>query len=157
MTHRAQTAIRTPRLARAHNGAMSIGIRTSFLPHTDPDASLAFWRDVIDFDVRLDVGQGAMRWITVGPKDDESVSIVLAPPVVDPAATDEERAAVASLMAKGVFAMVLLSTNDVDAEFARIEAAGADVIQEPTDQDWGPRDCALRDPAGNIVRLQQVG
>lgn len=135
---------------------MTLSIRTSFLPHTDPDASLTFWRDLLGFEVRLDVGDGPMRWITVGPAGDDSTAIVLAPPVVDPSASDEERAAVASLMAKGVYAMVLLGTDDVDVEFARLEAAGADVIQEPTDQDWGPRDCALRDPAGNIVRIQQT-
>jgi predicted enzyme related to lactoylglutathione lyase len=135
--------------------AMDITISSSFLPHTDPDASLAFYRDALGFEVRNDVGRGTMRWITVGPAGQPDVSIVLHPPAVDPGITDDERRTIAEMMAKGTFATVILSAPDVDAAFAKVEATGADVIQEPVDQPYGIRDCAFRDPAGNTVRINQ--
>ncbi len=135
--------------------AMNINISSSFLPHTDPDASLAFYRDALGFEVRNDVGRGTMRWITVGPAGQPDVSIVLHPPAVDPGITDDERRTIAGMMAKGTYAAVILSAPDVDAAFAQVEASGADVVQEPVDQPYGIRDCAFRDPAGNTVRINQ--
>ena len=135
--------------------AMNINISSSFLPHTDPDASLAFYRDALGFEVRNDVGRGTMRWITVGPAGQPDVSIVLHPPAVDPGITDDERRTIAGMMAKGTYATVILSAPDVDAAFAKVEASGADVVQEPVDQPYGIRDCAFRDPAGNTVRINQ--
>ena len=135
---------------------MDITINSAFLPHTDPDASLAFYRDVLGFEVRNDVGYDGMRWITVGPPDQPGTSIVLQPPAADPGITDEERRTIDELMAKGVYAGMLLATTDLDGPFARVEAGGAEVVQEPLDQDWGTRDCAVRDPAGNLLRIQEV-
>ncbi|HPB46813.1 MAG TPA: VOC family protein [Microthrixaceae bacterium] len=134
---------------------MNITIRNSFLPHIDPGASVAFYRDVLGFEVRLDVGYEDMRWITVGPTGQPDVSIVLQPPVVDPGVSEDERRSIAEMMAKGVFAGIVLATPNVDEAFAQIEAHGVEVIQEPTDMPYGARDCAFRDPAGNMVRLQQ--
>jgi predicted enzyme related to lactoylglutathione lyase len=134
---------------------MNIHIHYTFLPHTDPEASLAFYRDALGFEVRNDVGKGTMRWITVGPAG-QPTSIVLAPPGVDPGVTDEERRTIAEMMAKGTYAMVVLATNDLESAFDRVQASGAEVVQEPADQPYGVRDCALRDPAGNLVRLQQL-
>ncbi|TDL36871.1 VOC family protein [Arthrobacter nitrophenolicus] len=135
--------------------AMNITISSSFLPHTDPDASLAFYRDAMGFEIRNDVGRGTMRWITVGPAGQPDVSIVLYPPAADPGITDDERRTIAEMMAKGTYATVVLSAPDVDAAFAKVEASGADVVQEPIDQPYGIRDCAFRDPAGNTVRINQ--
>jgi catechol 2,3-dioxygenase-like lactoylglutathione lyase family enzyme len=135
---------------------MDITIHTTFLPHDDPDASLAFYRDVLGFEVRGDVGQGTMRWITVGPPGQPGTSILLAPPAADPGITDEERRAIAEMMAKGTYGWIMLATKDLDGTFERVQAGDAEVVQEPTDQPWGMRDCAFRDPAGNLVRIQQV-
>ncbi len=134
---------------------MTITIHSSFLPHTDAEASLAFYRDVLGFEVRLDVGYEDLRWITVGPPGQPDTSVVLHPLAADTGITDAERSVIADMVAKGTYAMLLLATDDLDAAFARIEAAGAEVVQEPVDQDYGVRDCAFRDPAGNMVRLQQ--
>ena len=135
---------------------MDIDIHASFLPHSDPDAALAFYRDTLGFEVRLDVGSGAMRWITVGPADQPATSIVLYPPTATPGLTDDERRTIAEMMAKGTYATVLLATEDVDSAFERLQASDAEVVQEPTDQPYGVRDCAFRDPAGNLVRIQQA-
>lgn len=134
---------------------MDISINASFLPHVDAEASLTFYRDVLGFDVRLDVGEGQMRWITVGPAGQPDTSIVLTPAVVDPTVSESERAAIDSLMAKGSYAAIVLASPDVDTAFAEVEAKGADIVQEPMDQPYGLRDCALRDPAGNMIRIQQ--
>ena len=134
---------------------MDLTINASFLPADDPDASLAFYRDVLGFEVRLDVGQGKMRWITVGPTGQPSTSIVLAPPSANPGLTDDERRTIAEMMAKGTFAMLVLATPDLDEAFDKIQAGGADIIQEPVDQPYGVRDCAVRDPAGNMIRIQE--
>ncbi len=133
---------------------MTITIAHSFLPHTDAEASAAFYRDVLGFEIRLDVGHGQMRWITVGPVGQDT-AIVLHPPALDPGLTDDDKRTINELIAKGSLFSIHLATDDLDASFAAIEAAGAENIQEPMDQDWGSRDCAFRDPAGNMIRLQQ--
>ena len=135
---------------------MNITIHSSFLPLDDPDASLAFYRDVLGFEIRADVGKGAFRWITVGPADQPGVSIVLYPPSATPGLTDDERQTIAEMMAKGTYASLLLATKDLDATFDRVQTGDTEVVQEPTEQPYGVRDCALRDPAGNMVRIQEV-
>ena len=135
---------------------MDISIHASFIPHDDPEASLAFYRDVLGFEVRNDVGQGTMRWITVGPPGQPDTSLLLAPPAADPGVTDDERRVIAEMMAKGTYGWLLLATADVDETFEKVQAAGAEVVQEPTDQPYGIRDCAFRDPAGNLIRIQQA-
>ena len=116
---------------------------------------MAFYRDTLGFEVRSDVGQGGMRWITVGPADQPGTSIVLEPPAADPGVTDEERRTIAEMMAKGTYARVLLATKDLDGTFERLQAGDAEVVQEPTEQPYGVRDCAFRDPAGNLIRIQE--
>jgi catechol 2,3-dioxygenase-like lactoylglutathione lyase family enzyme len=133
---------------------MDITIHASFLPHDDPDASLAFYRDTLGFEVRGDVGQATKRWITVGPAE-QTTSILLEPPAADPGITDEERRTIAEMMAKGTYAGIVLATGDLDGTFERLQASDAEVVQEPTDQAWGVRDCAVRDPAGNLLRIQE--
>ena len=135
---------------------MDITIHTSFLPHDDPEASVAFYRDVLGFEVRADVGYGDMRWITVGPAKQPDTCIVLEPPSADPGVTEDERRTIAEMMAKGSYARVILATGDLDGTFDRLQAAGAEVAQEPTEQPYGVRDCAFRDPAGNLVRINEV-
>ncbi|MEX0761471.1 MAG: VOC family protein [Dehalococcoidia bacterium] len=135
---------------------MDITIHSAFLPHNDPDASLAFYRDIMGFEVRNDVGYEGMRWITVGPVGQPGTSIVLYPPGADPGVTDDERRTILEMMAKGTYASIMLASRDLDATFERLQAGGAEVMQEPTEQDWGARDCAVRDPAGNMVRIQQL-
>jgi catechol 2,3-dioxygenase-like lactoylglutathione lyase family enzyme len=136
---------------------MDISIHASFLPHSDPDASLTFYRDTLGFEVRGDVGHQGMRWITVGPVGQPETSIVLHPPGVAPGITDDERRTIVELMGKGSYFGVNLASDDLDDTFATIEASGAEVVQEPTDQPYGVRDCAFRDPAGNMLRIQQRG
>jgi predicted enzyme related to lactoylglutathione lyase len=135
---------------------MDITIHSSFLPHDDPDASLAFYRDALGFEVRLDVGYGGMRWITVGPAGQPGTSVVLYPPFATPGTTDDERRTIAEMMAKGTYAVILLATKDLDGTFERVEGSGAEVVQEPTEQPYGVRDCAFRDPAGNLIRIQEL-
>jgi catechol 2,3-dioxygenase-like lactoylglutathione lyase family enzyme len=135
---------------------MDVSIHLTTLPHDDPDAAVAFYRDVLGFKVHSDVGQGTMRWITVGPDDDTGPSILLSPPGADPGVTDEERRTIAEMMAKGTYGWIMLATEDLDGTFDRVQAGGAEVVQEPTEQPWGARDCAFRDPAGNMVRIQEV-
>jgi uncharacterized glyoxalase superfamily protein PhnB len=134
---------------------MDITIHSSFLPHNDPDAALAFFRDTLGFEVRKDVGYNGMRWITVGPADQPGTSIVLYPPEATPGLTDDERRTITEMMAKGTYASILLATADLDRTFEKVQASGAEVVQEPTDQPYGVRDCAFRDPAGNMVRIQE--
>jgi catechol 2,3-dioxygenase-like lactoylglutathione lyase family enzyme len=137
--------------------AMDITIAASFLPHDDPEASLAFYRDILGFEVRNDVGYGGMRWITVGPPDQPATSIVLEPPSPPGCGrTEEERRAIVEMMAKGTYAGILLATKDLDGTFERLQASGAEVVQEPTEQPYGVRDCAVRDPAGNLIRIQEL-
>ena len=135
---------------------MDITIHTATLPHDDPDASLAFYRDVLGFEVRSDVGKGKMRWITVGPPNQPGTSILLTPPAIDPGITDDERRTIAEMMAKGTYGWILLATRDLDGTFERLEASDAEVVQEPTQQPYGVRDCAIRDPAGNLIRISEL-
>jgi uncharacterized glyoxalase superfamily protein PhnB len=136
---------------------MDVRISASFLPHDDPEAALAFYRDLLGFEVRLDVGYEGKRWITVGPPDQPGTSIVLHPPAADPGITEEERRTITEMMAKGTYAGILLATKDLDSAFERLQASSVgEVIQEPTDQPYGIRDCAVRDPAGNLIRIQQA-
>jgi len=135
---------------------MDITIHASFLPHDDPDASLTFYRDTLGFEVRNDVGYGGRRWITVGPAGQPGTSIVLHPPAADPGITDDERRIIVEMMAKGTYATIVMATADVDSVFARLQASDAEVVQEPTEQPYGVRDCAFRDPAGNLIRIQQL-
>ena len=135
---------------------MEISIASSFLPHLDPEESLAFYRDTLGFEVRLDVGGGTLRWITVGPPNQPGVSIVLHPPAIDPGNSEAERQTVREMMAKGTFTMITFATPDLDAVFDRLSAADADIVSEPTDQPYGLRDCAVRDPAGNMIRINQL-
>jgi len=134
---------------------MDITIQYTFLPHADPEASLAFYRDVLGFEVRNDVGYDGMRWITVGPTGQPGTSVVLYPPTADPGITEDEGRTIAEMMAKGTFASIVLATEDVDGTFEQVQASGAEVAQEPIDQPYGVRDCAFRDPAGNMVRIQE--
>ena len=134
---------------------MDITIHSSFLPQDDPEAALAFYRDILGFEVRLDVGYEGMRWITVGPAGQPDTSIVLHPPAVGPGITDDERRTVFEMMAKGTFGSLLLATADLEGTFDQVQASGAEVVQEPIEQPYGVRDCAVRDPAGNLIRIQQ--
>jgi uncharacterized glyoxalase superfamily protein PhnB len=136
--------------------AMDITIHSSLLPHDDPEATLAFYRDTLGFEVRLDVEYGGMHWITVGSADQPDTAIVLYPPAASPGITEDERRTIAEMMAKGTFASINLATRDVDGVFERLQAGEAEVVQEPTDQPYGIRDCAFRDPAGNLIRIQEA-
>jgi len=136
--------------------AMDLSIHYAFLPHTDPDASLAFYRDLLGFEVRNDVGYGGMRWITVGPVGQPGTSIVLEPPAADPGITDDERRTIVEMMAKGSYARLTLASADLGDVFARLEAGGTEIVQEPMEQPYGVRDCAVRDPAGNLLRINQL-
>jgi predicted enzyme related to lactoylglutathione lyase len=135
---------------------MDLTIHTTPLPHTDPEASLAFYRDVLGFEVRTDVGSGTRRWITVGPANQPGTSILLAPPAIDPGITPDERRTITEMMAKGTYGWIMLASRDLDTTFEKVRASGAEVVQEPVDQPYGIRDCAFRDPAGNLVRIQQT-
>lgn len=135
---------------------MDISIRNAFLPHDDAEASLGFYRDILGFELRNDVGYNGLRWLTVGPVGQPSVSLVLHPPAVDAGVTEQERQTVREMMAKGTYGIITFSTSDLAATFERLQAAGVDVVQEPIDQPWGVRDCAFRDPAGNLIRMDEV-
>jgi catechol 2,3-dioxygenase-like lactoylglutathione lyase family enzyme len=135
---------------------MDITIHASFLPHDDPDASLTFYRDTLGFEVRNDVEYNGLHWITVGPSDQPDTAIVLYPPTATPGVTDDERRTIAEMMAKGTFASVNLATSDLYGAFERLQAGDAEVVQEPTDQPYGVRDCSFRDPAGNLLRIQEL-
>ena len=135
---------------------MDVTIHASFLPVDDPDEALAFYRDALGFEVRNDVGRGKMRWISVGPPNQPQTSIVLHPPTADPGLTDDERRTIVEMMAKGTYAGILLATADLDSAFERVQASGAEVVQEPAEQPYGVRDCAVRDAAGNLIRIQEL-
>jgi uncharacterized glyoxalase superfamily protein PhnB len=136
--------------------AMDLTIHQAYLPHDDPEAALVFYRDTLGFEVRGNVEYGGLHWITVGPVGQPGTSIVLHPPGADPGITDDERRTIAEMMAKGTYGGINLATPDLDGVFERLQAKDADIVQEPTDQPWGVRDCAVRDPAGNMIRIQQV-
>ncbi|SDU72482.1 Catechol 2,3-dioxygenase [Jiangella alkaliphila] len=135
---------------------MDLSIQASFLPHDDPETAVVFYRDILGFEVRNDVGYEGMRWITVGPVGQPGTSIVLEPPAADPGVTEHERRTISEMMAKGSYAGILLSTPDLDGVFGRLEASGAEIVQEPMQQQWGGRDCAVRDPAGNLIRISEL-
>jgi len=135
---------------------MDITIHATFLPHDDPEAALAFYRDALGFEVRNDVGYAGMRWITVGPAGQPGTSIVLHPPAADAGITDDERRTVTEMMAKGTYGIITLATPDLDGTFERLQASDAEVVQEPTEQPYGVRDCAFRDPAGNLIRINEL-
>jgi catechol 2,3-dioxygenase-like lactoylglutathione lyase family enzyme len=135
---------------------MDISIHSSFLPQDDPDAAIRFYRDVLGFEVRGDVGYNGMHWITVGPAGQPDTSIVLYPPAASPGITEDERRTIAEMMAKGTFGIVVLAAKDLDDVFDRLQAGGAEVVQEPTQQPYGLRDCAFRDPAGNLIRINEL-
>ena len=135
---------------------MNITIHSTMLPHNDPEASLAFYRDTLGFEVRNDVEYGGMHWITVGPADQPETSIVLHPPAADPGITEDERRTIIEMMAKGTYGHINFATKDLDGTFERLEASGAEVVQEPTEQPYGIRDCAFRDPAGTLIRISEV-
>jgi uncharacterized glyoxalase superfamily protein PhnB len=135
---------------------MDITIHSSLLPQDDPDAALAFYRDTLGFEVRNDVEYGGLHWITVGPAGQSDTSIVLYPPAATPGVTDDERRTIVEMMAKGTYASINLATADLDGTFDRVQASGAEVVQEPTEQPYGIRDCSVRDPAGNLIRIQEL-
>ena len=135
---------------------MDITIHQTYLPHNDPDASLAFYRDTLGFEVRNDVEYGGMHWITIGPPDQRATSIVLYPPAATPGITDDERRTITEMMAKGTYSIIILATKDLDGTFERLQASDAEVVQEPTEQPYGVRDCAFRDPAGNLIRIIEL-
>ena len=135
---------------------MDVTIHASFLPHNDPEAALGFYRDTLGFEVRNDVEYGGMHWITVGPSEQPDTSIVLYPLAATPGITDAERRVIAEMMAKGTYASINLATNDLDGTFARLQSSDAEVVQEPTEQPYGVRDCAFRDAAGNLIRIQEL-
>jgi predicted enzyme related to lactoylglutathione lyase len=134
---------------------MDINIHASFLPHDDPAASIAFYRDTLGWEIRADVGYNGMHWITVGPADRPETSVVLYPPQATPGLTDDERRTISEMMAKGTFGTLSLATANVDETFAQLQATETEIVQEPTDQPYGVRDCAIRDPAGNLIRIQE--
>ncbi|MFG1780172.1 VOC family protein [Micromonospora sp. NPDC049051] len=135
---------------------MNLTIHNAFLPHTDADAALTFYRDTLGFEVRNDVGYDGMRWLTVGPPNQPGTAIVLHPPAADPGITDAERQTILELIAKGSYGAITLATDDLDGLFDRLQASGADVVQEPTEQPYGVRDCAFRDPTGNLIRINEL-
>ncbi len=134
---------------------MDITVNNCFLAHSNAEASLAFYRDTLGFEVRNDVGRGEMRWITVGAASQPGTSIVLHPPAANPGVTDEERNTVREMMAKGTYGILTFAASDLDEVFAQLVERGAEVVQEPTDQPYGIRDCAFRDPAGNMIRINE--
>jgi catechol 2,3-dioxygenase-like lactoylglutathione lyase family enzyme len=136
---------------------MNIKINSAYLPHDDPDASIAFYRDKLGFEIQQDVGYNGMRWLTVGPADQPDTSIVLYPPQAESGITDEERSTITAMMAKGTFGRINLASNQLDADFDRLQSGDVDVVEEPTDMPHGLRECAVRDPAGNLIRIRQVG
>jgi catechol 2,3-dioxygenase-like lactoylglutathione lyase family enzyme len=135
---------------------IDITINASFLPQDDPDAAVTFYRDTLGFEIRNDVGYGGLRWITVGPPGQPGTSIVLYPPGADPGITADERRTITEMMAKGTYGIITFATHDLDETFAKLQAGGAEVVQEPTEQPYGIRDCAFRDPAGNLIRINQL-
>jgi uncharacterized glyoxalase superfamily protein PhnB len=135
---------------------MDITIAEAFLPQDDPEQALAFYRDTLGFEVRNDVGYHGLHWITVGPPGQPGTSIVLYPPAATPGLTDQERRTVAEMMAKGTFTMINLATPDLDGLFERLAAADVEIVQEPIEQPYGRRDCAVRDPAGNMIRINEL-
>ncbi|MDG4826112.1 VOC family protein [Asanoa sp. WMMD1127] len=134
---------------------MAISLSTCFIAVDDFDKAIAFYRDVLGMEVRNDVGFEGMRWVTVGSPEQPGVDIVLEPPLADPNASPADKQNMSELLAKGLLRGVIFTTDDVDGTFERIRAAGGEVLQEPMDQPYGVRDCAFRDPSGNMLRFNQ--
>ncbi|OEV02893.1 VOC family protein [Streptomyces oceani] len=135
---------------------MDITLSTCFIAVDDHDKALAFYRDALGLEVRNDVGFEGMRWVTVGSPEQPDVSVVLEPPLADPNASPADRQTMAELLAKGLLRGVIFDTADCDATFEQVRAAGGEVLQEPVDQPYGVRDCAFRDPSGNMLRFTQA-
>lgn len=135
---------------------MEITIASTFLPFDDPETALAFYRNVLGFEVRKEVGHGQIRWITVGPPGGSGTSVVLYPPSANPGIVEEERRVIAEMMAKGTYGMLVMATKDLDSTFEQLQVRGAEIVQEPTEQPYGVRDCAVRDPAGNLLRIYEL-
>ncbi len=135
---------------------MDIIIHQAYLPQDDPEAALAFYRDALGFELRNDVEYGGVHWLTVGPPSQPDTSIVLHPPAADPGITDDERRTIVEMMAKGTYGHLNLATKDLDGAFERLQSSVAEVVQEPIEQPYGVRDCAFRDPAGNLIRLIEL-
>ena len=133
---------------------MTVSLRYCHITVNDPDESLAFYRDALGLELRNDVGSGGMRWVTLGSPDQPELEIVLSAPSAGRSQADAD--ALQELLTKGVLSMVVFGTDDVDSLFEKVRASGAEVLQEPVDQAWGPRDCAFRDPSGNMVRINQT-
>jgi predicted enzyme related to lactoylglutathione lyase len=134
---------------------MDLKLSHCFIAVDDHDKALAFYRDALGLEVRNDVSFEGMRWVTVGPPLQPEIDIVLEPPTATPNASQADREAAAQLLAKGLLRAVIFTTDDVDGAFERIQASGAEVLQEPMNQPYGVRDCAFRDPAGNMLRFNQ--
>jgi predicted enzyme related to lactoylglutathione lyase len=134
---------------------MDLKLHHCFLLVDDHDKAIAFYRDALGFEVRNDVSAYGMRWVTIGSPSQPDVNIVLEPPAADPGISPEDRAALGDLLAKGLLRGLNFSTPDLEGTFDRVQATGAEVVQEPMDQSYG-RDCAFRDPAGNMIRIIQA-
>ncbi|MEV1243188.1 VOC family protein [Nonomuraea sp. NPDC049750] len=133
---------------------MTIALRYCHITVNDVDESLTFYRDALGLEVRNDVASGGFRWVTLGSAIQPDLEIVLSEPHAGRSQADGD--ALQELLTKGVLAMIIFSTDDLDATFERVRASGAEVLQEPIEQPWGPRDSAFRDPSGNLVRIQQA-
>ncbi|WP_030903485.1 VOC family protein [Streptomyces sp. NRRL F-5126] len=133
---------------------MTIALQYCHVTVNDLDESLAFYRDALGLETRNDVGSEGARWVTLGSPTQPGLEIVLSQPHAGRSQADGD--ALQELLTKGVLPMTVFSTDDLDATFERVRASGAEVLQEPIDQPWGPRDCAFRDPSGTMVRIQQA-
>ena len=133
----------------------NLKLRNCFIAVHDHDEALAFYRDLLELEVRADVKYEGMRWTTVGPKGQPDVNIVLEPPLADPNASPADRTVMKEMLAKGHLRGVIFSTDDCDATFEHIRAGAGDVLQEPMDMPYGARECAFRDPSGNLIRFSQ--
>ena len=133
---------------------MSIALQYCHITVNDVDESLGFYRDALGLEVQNDVGSGGFRWVTLGSQDQPGLGIVLSEPHAGRSQADGD--ALQELLTKGVLPAVIFRAGDLGATFERLRASGAEVLQEPMDQPWGPRDCAFRDPSGNLVRISQA-
>lgn len=133
---------------------MNISLQYSHITVNDLDESLAFYRDVLGLEVRNDVGSDGQRWVTLGSAAQPDLELVLS--VLHAGRSKNDGDALQQLLVKGVLPNIVFRTDDLDATFEKVRAAGAEVLQEPIAQPWGPRDCAFRDPSGNMVRFNQA-
>ena len=133
---------------------MTISLQYANITVNDVDEALGFYRDGLGLDVKMDVANGGFRWVTLGSTEQPGLGIVLSAPHAG--RSQESGDALQELLTKGELPMMVYASSDVDATFERLRAAGAEVLQEPIEQDWGPKDCAFRDPSGNVVRISQA-